>query len=115
MEETVYIHALGKRIPFDEYVQLIYKEGCAYKLNDSYYQKCIKMSWDERPKVETLAIIHIPGDATQIMFDADGFPTPLLDMANDMASGKTTQIPVEEYENLKQKIFDFAVDLKKSS
>ena len=112
MEETVYIHALRKRIPFEEYKQLVYEEGCAYKLNDGNYQKCVKMSWDKRPEVEQVCIVHNAGVTTQIMFNANGLPTPLLDMANDMASGKTKKIPVEEYEAIKQRIFDFAVTLR---
>ena len=112
-EKYIFINSVGCRISNDRFKELVYKKGHAYKLNDSYFHRCIGYNDSGTPIVDSISIIDdVNGGNTQIIYTASALPIPSLDFVNDVMCGKITEIEPVAYENLLLGVKNIAHSLK---
>ena len=108
----VYIGSINKRIGMNEFKKHTYKEGHVYRINDSYFHKCIGYNW-YTPIVESLClIINANGGHTQIIRNTNALPIPSLDFVNYVLSGKITEIDPDVYDSMIIGITNFGMSVK---
>ena len=100
--KDIWIRSVGRRIPMDEYLRYYYKVGHAYQVNPNYYHKCVKEISSGADMVEHLFILH---DRHSIQIGVgETYAMPSLDMVNKMLDGSMREIPVEQYDFLREQI-----------
>ena len=108
----VYIRSIDKRISLNEFKKHTYKEGHVYRINDSYFHKCIGYN-GYTPIVESLClIINANGGHTQIIRNTNALPIPSLDFVNYVLSGNITEIDPDVYDSMIIGINNFGLSVK---
>ena len=91
----------------------IIKKKDAYKINDSYFHRCIGYKDSGTPIVDSISILDdVNGGNTQIIYTASALPMPSLDFVNSVMCGKITEIDPVAYENLLLGVKNIAQSLK---
>lgn len=112
-EKDIFIRSVGCRITMDCFKERMYKKGHAYKINDSYFHRCIGYKDSGTPVVDSISILDdVNGGNTQIIYTASALPIPSLDFVNDVMCGKITEIDPVAYENLLLGVKNIAQSLK---
>jgi hypothetical protein len=102
----VYIRSINKRISLNEFKKHMYKEGHVYKINDSYFHKCIGYN-GSTPVVESLCLlIDVNEGHTQIIRNVDALPIPSLDFVNKILNDESIEINPNLYDNMVAEIND---------
>jgi len=108
--ETIYINSIHKHISIEEYKSYYYKPGHVYKINSSYFHRCIGYD-GYTPIIETYCCIidKNTGDY-QVIFrpahkDVNGHYSkvsviPSLDFVNKILCGEIKEIDLQQFDEL---------------
>ena len=114
--DKIFIYSVNKYITMDEFKGYVQKVGHAYKINNSYFQKCIGYYNYDKPIVESITILNnVNGGDYQLIIDATDVPMPSLDFVNGIMDGSIVEINSEVYDKLSSELKSAASKLKNLS